>query len=252
MTVLLIRLAGPMQSWGVQSRFTIRDTGLEPSRSGVVGLLCAALGRKRSEPLDDFARLQMAVRVDREAELRRDFHTAGGGRLALRPLTVGGRRYGVVKSSGAKDDTVLSHRDYLADADFLVGLAGEPAFLEQLDAALASPRWPLSLGRKSFVPGRPIRMENEADRLHDSDDAESVLRNFPWIKPRKKNLRPGVFRLRMVVETDDPNAADGHPCDVPLSFEPRRFTTRFTKTAWIKPGELEAIARPEKEDPLCI
>ena len=54
MTVLLMRLAGPMQSWGTRSRFGNRDTGLEPSRSGVIGLLCAALGRPRAEPLDDF------------------------------------------------------------------------------------------------------------------------------------------------------------------------------------------------------
>ena len=47
MSVLLMRLAGPMQSWGTRSRFSNRDTGLEPSRSGVIGLLCAALGRPR-------------------------------------------------------------------------------------------------------------------------------------------------------------------------------------------------------------
>ena len=40
MSVLLMRLAGPMQSWGTRSRFSNRDTGLEPSRSGVIGLLC--------------------------------------------------------------------------------------------------------------------------------------------------------------------------------------------------------------------
>ncbi|MCC6935346.1 MAG: CRISPR-associated protein Cas5, partial [Thermomicrobiales bacterium] len=27
---LLLRLTGPMQAWGTQSRFTHRDTGLEP------------------------------------------------------------------------------------------------------------------------------------------------------------------------------------------------------------------------------
>ena len=49
MSTLLLRLAGPMQSWGTQSRFTIRDSGLEPSKSGVIGLLCAALGKPRTE-----------------------------------------------------------------------------------------------------------------------------------------------------------------------------------------------------------
>ena len=49
MAVLLLRLAGPMQSWGTQSRFTHRDTDLEPSKSGVIGLLCAAMGKPRDD-----------------------------------------------------------------------------------------------------------------------------------------------------------------------------------------------------------
>ena len=64
MNVLLLRLVGPMQSWGVQSRFSVRDTGLEPSKSGVIGLICAALGRARSEPVADLAAFKMGVRVE--------------------------------------------------------------------------------------------------------------------------------------------------------------------------------------------
>ena len=45
---LLLRLAGPMQSWGLESRFDQRDTGREPSKSGVLGLICAALGKPRT------------------------------------------------------------------------------------------------------------------------------------------------------------------------------------------------------------
>jgi len=77
MTTLLLRLAGPMQSWGTQSRFDHRDTGLEPSKSGVVGLLCAALGRPRAADGSDLAALRMGVRVDREGVLKVDYQTAG-------------------------------------------------------------------------------------------------------------------------------------------------------------------------------
>ena len=59
MATLLLRLQGPMQSWGTTSRFDERDTQLEPSKSGVLGLLCAALGRNRSEPVQDLAALRM-------------------------------------------------------------------------------------------------------------------------------------------------------------------------------------------------
>ena len=78
MSVLLLRLAGPMQSWGTQSRFTVRDTGLEPSKSGVVGLLCSAMGSPRDDEATvlRLAQCRMGVRVDREGILSRDFHTA--------------------------------------------------------------------------------------------------------------------------------------------------------------------------------
>jgi len=50
---------------------------LEPSKSGVVGLLCAALGRPRAADGSDLAALRMGVRVDREGVLKVDYQTAG-------------------------------------------------------------------------------------------------------------------------------------------------------------------------------
>lgn len=82
MPTLLMRLHGPLQSWGTTSRFDERDTQLEPSKSGVVGLLCAALGRDRAEPVDDLAALRMGVRVDREGVPMRDYQTATGVLIA--------------------------------------------------------------------------------------------------------------------------------------------------------------------------
>ena len=117
-----------MQSWGTQSRFSTRDTGLEPSKSGVIGLLCAALGLGRDSPLDDLARLRMGVRVDRAGVMEKDYQTAGGGTLP------GGRAYGVHRANDARGQTVLSNRYYLADADFLVGLeSDDAALLRRLD-----------------------------------------------------------------------------------------------------------------------
>jgi len=146
MPTLLLRLAGPMQSWGTTSRFDERDSQLEPSKSGVLGLICAVLGRDRTEPVDDLARLKMGVRVDREGVLMRDYQTATG----------------VVSAAGKVDmgRTVISPRYYLADAAFLVGLEGDDrAMLERIHAALRAPVWPLALGRKSFPPGEPVWME---------------------------------------------------------------------------------------------
>ncbi|GAA3884813.1 type I-E CRISPR-associated protein Cas5/CasD [Streptomyces sedi] len=83
--VLLVRLAGPLQSWGVASRFARRDTLNRPTKSGVVGLCAAALGLPRDAPLDDLAGLLFGVRADHPGTPLRDYHTVGGGRFPLRP-----------------------------------------------------------------------------------------------------------------------------------------------------------------------
>ena len=68
MGTLLLRLAAPLQSWGEDSKFETRRTRREPTKSGVIGLLAAALGRRRDEPLDDLRGLRFAVRVDQEGD----------------------------------------------------------------------------------------------------------------------------------------------------------------------------------------
>ena len=57
MATLLLRLAAPMQAWGCGSKFDTRRTNREPTKSGVVGLLAAALGirREQSDELEKFS-----------------------------------------------------------------------------------------------------------------------------------------------------------------------------------------------------
>jgi CRISPR system Cascade subunit CasD len=208
MTVLLLRVSGPMQSWGVQSRFTIRDTGLEPSKSGVIGLCCAALGRHRGAPIADLAGLRMAVRADQEGVLARDFHTAQD----------------ILTPWGNTKSTETSTRYYLADARFLVGLEGDVEVLRRVHHALRNPHWPLYLGRKAFVPGEPVWLE---DGLQLGAALEEALPAYPWLgnDPRR---RPE--RVRVVWE--DPSGAEARP-DQPLSFEGRQFAVRRVRTTFV-------------------
>ena len=80
MATLLLRLAAPLQSWGSDSKFDIRRTGREPTKSGVVGLLAAAKGYRRDDArvLEPLCSLRMGVRIDQEGQLLRDFHTVWG------------------------------------------------------------------------------------------------------------------------------------------------------------------------------
>lgn len=231
MSVLLMRLAGPMQSWGTRSRFSNRDTGLEPSRSGVIGLLCAALGRSREAPLDDFLPLKMAVRVDREGRLMRDYHTAQNVRRA--------------DPSKGTQNTVLSERYYLADADFLVGFEGEYDFLKRLDAALHRPVWPLFLGRKSFLTALPVVPADPFREAIAHDPLIQALESFPWRK-RHRNEKPPDKPLRGVIEV--PYGTGEPRTDVPLSFvnRDRRFGVRHVKDCTLS---IPAILEPFMESP---
>ncbi|MBO0719533.1 MAG: type I-E CRISPR-associated protein Cas5/CasD [Blastocatellia bacterium] len=208
---LLLRLAGPMQSWGTQSRFSIRDTGLEPSKSGVFGLLCAALGAQRddTETLQQLREnLVMGVRVDREGVMKKDFHTA--------------KDVAKANGSGTKD-TEISDRWYLADADFLVGLeSGDAALLHKLNDALVHPVWQIFLGRKSFVPSRPVRVLDTPLNASLRD----VLKSFEWKQGAGQTKSD---RLRIVVDATLETATEVRQ-DVPLSFAERRFTIRYVLT----------------------
>jgi CRISPR system Cascade subunit CasD len=204
MTTLLMRMRAPMMSWGDHSRFTIRDTRREPTKSAVIGLLCAALGRPRWEPVHDLAALKMGVRVDQEGVMLCDYHTIMDS----------------IKSSGKPGDTVLSDRYYMADADYLVGLEGDRALLETLDAALESPRWQLYFGRKSFVPSCPIQIGiTELGLAKALED----LQNYP-----SRTKEP---KLRCVLEVE--NSLDTRR-DVPLDWQKRLFGSRCVETKYLE------------------
>ena len=144
MATLLLRLAAPLQAWGADSKFETRKTAREPTKSGVIGLLAAALGLRRdeTEPLTRLAQLRFGVRVEREGQLLVDFHMA---------------------RNEEKDRSYVTYRHYLEDAVFLVGLESEDtALLQELAEALTHPVFPLYLGRRACACGsralwRPCR-----------------------------------------------------------------------------------------------
>jgi CRISPR system Cascade subunit CasD len=220
MATLLLRLQGPMQSWGTTSRFDERDTQLEPSKSGVLGLVCAALGRDRKEPVDDLAALRMGVRVDREGVMMRDYQTATS--VFLANGNIDAKR------------TVVSPRFYLSDAAFLVGLEGaNRLLLEKIQESLGSPVWTLSLGRKSFVPGWPVQLK---DGLKDLD-LKPALEVYPRLAfPRHEQ---GKEELRILMEDA---SAGSVRLDQPIApFIERRFGPRFVKSGVIHvPDQVDA------------
>jgi len=214
MPTLLLRLQGPMQSWGTSSRFDYRDAGSEPSKSGVIGLLAAALGRDRSEPLEDLAALRMGVRVDREGVLRYDYQTA----------------MDVLRADGKSlQETVQSWRYYLADAAFLVGLESpDPSFLRRLHEALRNPRWTLYLGRKGYLPSPPVWLP---DGLKDDPLEEALARYAPLCEPPPDRYRYVIEEPAGAVIRSPTPANRVRRMDQPLGpMAGRRFGERYV---WI-------------------
>lgn len=232
-STLRLWLAGPLQSWGTSSRFEVRTTDLWPSKSGVIGLLAAALGRGRSEPIDDLAALRFGVREVHAGTVLRDFHTAGAG--------FGAR--GVAVASGARSQArgIVSERYYLQDAAFVVGFEGpDKATLEQLRDAVGAPRWPLALGRRSCPPADPL-VDEEAVvdlSLHQAlADPWAPLWEGAHGKPATVEDRPGLGGARpwdrqgdgtgVSLLLEDPMGdLELHDQPVGRAFAERTFTVR--------------------------
>ena len=204
MSTLLLRFAGPLQAWGADSRFDVRRTNREPTKSGVIGLIASALGLRRDAPLDEFNRLRFGVRVDREGVLLRDLHT--------------------VRKD--KNTSYMTTRYYLSDAVFLVGLySDDEALMQRLEHAVRNPAHPLFLGRRSCPPEGRVCLGLRQMPL------EEALKSEPSLIPPKPSKPDEPQRARIVL--DDPRGT-ARLNDLPVSFSPynRQYAYRAAREMW--------------------
>jgi len=236
---LVLRLAGPLQSWGTRSRHNRRDTGNEPTKSGIVGMLAAASGRRRSEPIADLARLDLGVRIDQPGQLRRDYHTVSrldGGPLLSAAVGAKGQQ----KPTAPAKPTHVTTRFYLEEAVFLAAVSGPGELLTALADAVRSPAFPLALGRRSCAPTQPLLLAPaQAGPLWQGDPL-TVLRNVPWqasAATRERARRSGEVsdRIQLPAVLDEPDGEEVRE-DLPLSFDPygRRYASRRVQQHWLE------------------
>jgi CRISPR system Cascade subunit CasD len=153
---LSLLLDAPMQSWGFSSRFQRRTTGLHPTKSGVIGLICAAMGLAKGSSeeramLTELTKLKMSsIIIPRDGPgvdtflpvvRLEDYHTVLDTRRA---------------SGKMDEDAVVTRRQYLLDARFGVILAGDRFVLGRVAAALEDPVWGVWFGRKNCIPAEPV------------------------------------------------------------------------------------------------
>jgi CRISPR system Cascade subunit CasD len=199
-------------------------------------MLCAALGVPRSQAgeawLPKLSALRMGVRIDAPGVRWWDYHTVGA-EMQMRIAEGEGK---------TKPGALLTRREYLCDASFLVALQGEPALIAELAAAMQNPRWATYLGRKCCPPTRPL-LEHPSGDFHD---LVSALTSVPW-RPRLKGDQPPDTvdcLLDWEPTPEQPEApADALVLyDVPLTFEPPAHCPRFVVRCTLQVGEQVNIA----------
>lgn len=238
---LFLRLEGPLQAWGNQeSKFVVRRTAHAPTKSGVIGMLCAALGVPRDHACEEWlprlGSLDMGVRIDVPGIRWWDYHTVGAG-MQMR-IAEG--------KDKTKPGAMLTRREYLCDASFLVALQGEASLMEKLHAAMRKPEWILYLGRKNCPPSRPL-LEHP---IGDFPDLHAALASVAW-RPRFK----GDLSPRSVDSLIDWKPTEAEPeappdalvwYDVPLTFDPPAHAPRFVTQKQFSVGLEGEISVSEK------
>jgi len=218
---LLLWLEGSLQAWGHDSKFGRRDSLTFPTKSGVLGLVCCALGAggEQRELLAELADLDLQVMayvpLDRHGQakarepLLRDFQMVGSGyddadpwQSLMIPKTSEGK-----KAVGG--GTKMTYRYYLQDMAFAVALQVSAARVDAIAAGLQSPVWDLFLGRKTCAPTELIYQGTFAD-------AEPALLAAQTLAGQKQR----VLSYRVLQGEYDGEVLTLN--DVPLQFGPHK------------------------------
>lgn len=250
-SVLFLRLEGPLQSWGDDSRWSVRRTRSEPTKSGVVGMLAAALGYGRDDAgqagIQRLAEaLRLAVREDRAGVPLRDYHTVVGGVLSAEGKIK-------INASTREPETVVSERYYLSDACFLAALAGPPDLLAEIREAVQRPVWPPFLGRKSCPPATPLW---PAHPDHPSEGEfphlQAALESVPWLGERTSDGRSDRPQWARAVEelrpgSETPEGLVSPRRDVPVSFRGRLFGLRQVREYRVRIPDAPQASKEARE-----
>ncbi|EFL12804.1 type I-E CRISPR-associated protein Cas5/CasD [Streptomyces sp. C] len=232
-SVLILRLAGPLQSWGASARFARRTTETAPTKSGVIGLLAAALGRDRTADLTDLAALHFAVRTGQPGTRLRDFQTA--------------------HHADPGKAMPVSERFYLADAVFVAALAGNDTLIRTLHTALQAPVYLPYLGRRSCPPQGPLDLG-----VMDTNDPVQALTTQEWQASdwyRQQRRRDRTVTLTILAEDTAHSPARDMLRDQPISFDPRhrRYALRsMTSTQTDVPNPRPNPAARNRHTPLPV
>lgn len=194
MTALYLRLAAPLQSWA-----STRTTGnyvyteRRPTRTGLIGLLAAALGAPRGGWPDWLGDVSLAIRTDRPGAVTDDFQTIGQRdedlpyqRRMYRILS--GRRWNskAIFTPDGQNLTSVVRRTYLSNAEFLVEVQAADHH-DEIVRAIRTPVFSPYLGRRAFAPVMPFF-------LGEGEDGEILRMPTPRVGDSSEHVSGGGER----------------------------------------------------------
>lgn len=210
MKTILLKFAGPLQSWGTSSHFETRMTDYYPSKSAVIGLIAASFGYRRDEDdkIQKLNYLDFAVRVDQEGVLIRDYHIA--------------QKY---NSTGKFERSYVTNRYFLEDAVFVVAISSDDEnWMDEIYEAIKNPYFQPYMGRRSCtIPSDFIIDKTELGAIEALNELEWQASD--WYQKKNPNYRAEVYADKDLID----NCSYKIRNDRVISFsqKERKFGPRF-------------------------
>ncbi|MEE3393609.1 MAG: type I-E CRISPR-associated protein Cas5/CasD [Lachnospiraceae bacterium] len=184
MKTILLKFSGPLQSWGTSSHFETRHTDPYPSKSAVIGMIAAAFGYRREDPvISKFNNLSFAVRTDQTGAIIRDFHIAQKA-----------------KPNGEFDRNYVTNRYYIEDGIFVTAIGSDDEeFITNIEDALKKPYFQLFLGRRSLTVNYDFIIGDT------SSDVLTTIKNVSWQASdwyKKEMEKSGRRSMRLEIHCD--------------------------------------------------
>ena len=223
MKTILLKLKGPMQSWGTSSHFETRTTDYYPSKSAVIGIIAASFGYKRDndEKIQKLNELNFAIRIDQPGVLSKDYHIATKYKVNI------DKKY---KISVAFDRNYVTSRYYMEDAIFVVAIShADDQWIDSIYHALQNPYFTPFMGRRSCpLPADFIITVTNKDALDALQNLE--WQAAKWYKSKHQNYCADIYadkdlNLQGIATTRNDRV-------VSFSQKERKFGPRFeTRTS---------------------
>lgn len=238
---LLLRLAGPMQSFGTAGSVVLRPTAAIPTFTAVTGLIAAAFGVDRSDwrnptrgsTADRIRHAELHCRIDSTGIVESDYHTVNKATPAaslarLRAFTMYGTPVkassagafsatdaaGFVSTNGdasirTDGEAVLTEREYLAGAEFLITVEHDDEdFLTLMSHRVLEPTFMTYLGRKAYAPSFPFHLGLREGTWRDVLGALPTRSRVENAKAHRSVHKITEFNPREVAVVEVPTTTD--------------------------------------------